>query len=183
MLVPAGIIWPFPRSISLIASRKCIGAGGNSRIASLRTWKTIELTLILYSWWERSTCEVCLGYVYKDSDSLIGVGILRNEISLWARLSDCKNLLHAWPIYPKWRILSHVSGEAKSCLQTVLVGMHMEKLYLNICWFTILKIGGYTSPSGLVFWELFMLFSKVELYHYKVHCKELRVWGSRYVLW
>jgi len=30
------------------------------RIAYLRTRNTIDLTMILYSRWERSTCEVCL---------------------------------------------------------------------------------------------------------------------------
>jgi hypothetical protein len=53
----------------LIASRKCTGTGGNSRKASLKTWNTIELTVILYKWCEGRSCEVCLGNVYKDSKS------------------------------------------------------------------------------------------------------------------
>jgi len=44
--------------------------------------KTIELTLILYSWWERSSYEMHIGYVYKDNESLIGLDIFRNEISV-----------------------------------------------------------------------------------------------------
>jgi endonuclease YncB( thermonuclease family) len=31
---------------------------------------------------ERSTYEVCLGYVYKDNESLMGVDILQNEVSV-----------------------------------------------------------------------------------------------------
>jgi len=37
------------KKVSLIASRKCIGVGGSSRKASLKTWNTIELTVILYN--------------------------------------------------------------------------------------------------------------------------------------
>jgi len=36
-------------------------------------------------------------------------------------------------MYAKERILSHVSGVAESVLQTILVGMQMEKLYLSSC--------------------------------------------------
>jgi len=38
-----------------------------------------------------------------------------------------------------------VSGEAESCLQIVLMGMLMEKLYLNICWLTISKMAAQTK--------------------------------------
>ena len=140
MLVPSGIMWPFPRSISSIACRKCSGTGGNSRIASLKTWNTIELTLILYSWWERCTCEMHLGLVYKDNKFLIGIDILRNVVSVWASLSDFERLLLSWRIYREERIRSHMWGEAKSYKHS-LVGMRME-LYLNFCWLTISKMAG-----------------------------------------
>jgi hypothetical protein len=85
---------------------------------------------------------VCLGYVYKDNESLMGVDILQNEVSVWARLSDCANLLHAWPMYRKESILSNVSGEAISVLQTALVWMKLLKLYFIIRFHTISKISG-----------------------------------------
>jgi hypothetical protein len=147
-------------------------------------WNTIKLTMILNIWWERSRCEVCLGYVYKYNESLIGVDILRNEISVWARLGDCENMLHAWPVYPKERIFLHVRREAKTVLQRSLVGMKMEKLFLSICWLTILKMAGYTKARlALWFGNYLWADSKMELYRSNVHCKKLPVWGSRYLVW
>ena len=122
MLVPAGIIWPCPRSISFIACRKSTGTGGNSRIPSLRTWSPMDLTMILCNWWERRVCEMHLGFVYKDSVSFNGVDIVGNEILMWARLSDFERVLTRMTYVSKDRILSHMWGEAKSVLQTVIGG-------------------------------------------------------------
>jgi hypothetical protein len=66
-------------------------------------------------------------YVCMDIESLLGTDIPRNEISMWGRMSDFDMVLHPWPMYVKERILSSVSREAKSVLQTVLLGMQTEK--------------------------------------------------------
>ena len=79
MLVPAGIIRPCPRSISLFGCRKSTGTDGNSRIASFKTRNTINLTLLLYNGTEGITCEMYLGFVYKENESLIRMYIVRNE--------------------------------------------------------------------------------------------------------
>jgi hypothetical protein len=162
MLVPAGIIWPFPRSISFSASRGCTGTGGNSRIASLRTWNTIQLTLILYSWWDRNSRKMCLGYSDKESESLIVVDILRNEISVSGRLSDWENVLHSWPLYAKDLNLLPCVKRSKALLTNNIgnadwegVSKHPFTYYFENGRVNQSMSLGYKSLSGVVFWDLF----------------------------
>ena len=91
--------------------------------------------------------------------------IVRNEIEFRTRLSDFETVL---PMFPKERILSHVSGEAQSGLHIVLVGMQMEKLYLSILIFRKWqgkpkRVDGKKGPSVVVFCELFMGSFKIDL--------------------
>jgi hypothetical protein len=61
---------------------------------------------------------VCLGYVYRDNESLIDVDILRNEISVKRTSRKCVTLM----IYlSKVEETFQVSGEAKSALKTYLM--------------------------------------------------------------
>ena len=151
MLVPAGIIWPCPRSISLIGPRKCTGSGGNSRIASLKTWNTIELTLILYSWWERCACEMHLDFIYNDSMSLNALDIFGNEVSVWPSQSEFERVFQAWPMYPKERILSYMWGEARSVLQTVIGGNANGVIFkLLLTNYSYLKNGSVNQSMSIV---------------------------------
>ena len=131
------------------------------------------------------SCCIC-----KDSESLIGMNVLRNEIPVWARLSDFERVLQAWRMCSKERILSHMWGEAKSVLQTVFGGNAngvVFKLLLSY-YFEIGRVNQtmsieYKDPSEEVFCELFMGIFKIDLYIYNVHCKTLRVWSRRYLIW
>jgi len=65
--------------------------------------------------------EMHLGFVYRDSESLNGKDIVRNEIQVWGRQWFRKGVTRMTYV-SKERILSHMWGEAKSVLQTVIGG-------------------------------------------------------------
>jgi hypothetical protein len=115
----------------------------------------------------------------------MGVDILRNEISVLARLSDCANLLHARPtMYVSkgqntFQCVRRSNIRLKNCLEVNenaevvfnhLFSHNFENVNVKRIMLTECK-----GPSGAVVCELFVGRLNFELYRANVPCKKLRV--------